>query len=57
MVGGVNVTMRRWVMIRKLDGGGGGGGCGWLRERVREIEIRERNGKYSYIILMCGMVK
>ena len=56
MVGGVNVTMRRWVMIRKLDGGGGGG-CGWLRERVREIEIRERNGKYSYIILMCGMVK
>ena len=37
-------------MIRKLDGGGGGG-CGWLRERVREIEIRGRSGKYSYIIL------
>ena len=32
ILGGVNVTQRRWVVIGKLDSGGGGG---WLRESKR----------------------
>jgi len=38
----------------KLNGSGGGG---WLRERERETEIRERSENICYIILMCSMLK
>ena len=35
-------------MTGKLDGGGGG----WVVERLRETEIRERSEKYVFIIFI-----